>query len=545
MPRPHDYGDQYPSDIDDTPPVNPLGNISESNVREPSKTTIAPLLPKTFDPESQEQQAVTPSRKVYWGSIRNLISEGAVFDTYSVLRQDGELLEARFHRQPSQKLLEPEDSVTVISGQDRQDYLIVGSDSRPDTYKIYAELTQELKPGHTAKGKLHYFDGAWKTESQEVTIIDHHKKVYAPKDDFIQVEILKEQMHDDSVMYGPVGSYGLVRKVDLNQDGGSAGVNGTSDCTFTYIVIDPRTTNNLLTGASPEFQRPANTEMILATYGIAFWDFETEELKLLICDEVPDPREDLEVVTNLTACSGNLQTLSKKHVYFPPGTRLEDVSDEELDCGGVGTGYYAGCGIEIITNTISVKNTDLAGDGLAVQGTCGLKVDADCGLHIVAGVLHHDFVGTAGEGLVGDNTLCKYDIRYGCGLYVNFEDELQVDQTALAGDGLGADTGCALKVNVGCGLEIDEDVVQVKNSDLAGTGLVTEGTCSLAVDLVEDTNDIINSLTDCTLELVASTLKLTLNYDKWKFKRNVAGDIIGLETDGTGSTTCSVATTTC
>jgi hypothetical protein len=105
--------------------------------------------------------------------------------------------------------------------------------------------------------------------------------------------------------------------------------------------------------------------------------------------------------------------------------------------GGVlsatGTQFTAGCGVTIVDNEISVNIDDLMGPGLTQGEGCQLAVAID-----------------------------------DCTLMLNAEDELAVDLTTIAGDGLGADFGsppgsaCTLFVKTGCGLMIDTDNVAVK-----------------------------------------------------------------------------------
>lgn len=206
-----------------------------------------------------------------------------------------------------------------------------------------------------------------------------------------------------------------------------------------------------------------------------------------------------------------------------------------------------GCGLQfnsVDSDIIEVDVNALAGKGLAV----GTDTD-DCV--------------TASSHLTETTYCCLY-VNIGCGLKYSADSppKVEVDLDALAGSGLGLgsssgdctgvtgfDGSCdCLKVNVGCGLDIVADNVVVDNTDLAGDGLSAGDGCSLDVNLdptyfeFNESNQITfvdgvhcdaiekDSIT-CTLEQDAGgDLKLTINWDNC---------------DGTsGSTSCTLSGTT-
>lgn len=147
-----------------------------------------------------------------------------------------------------------------------------------------------------------------------------------------------------------------------------------------------------------------------------------------------------------------------------------------------------GCGIFIdAEGRISVNSSQLAGSGLSPEGTCGLQINAGCGLEIVSDTLKVDSEQLAGDGLV-TGTDCVIDVNYGCGLKID-AGRLEVNPDALAGNGLQpSGLGCGLDVFVGCHLAIAEGGQLYVNPELmAGNGLTyvegQDGDCdSLAVD---------------------------------------------------------------
>jgi hypothetical protein len=193
----------------------------------------------------------------------------------------------------------------------------------------------------------------------------------------------------------------------------------------------------------------------------------------------------------------------------------------------------AGCGLALppapLPPILNVFNVDLAGDGLVPGDGCALDVNPGCGIRVLDDQVRFepdDVVGAA-LGKVGD---CGIDVLRGCGLYINNNNELEIDVDDLAGPGLASSsqhgvcamavtTGCGLvysdttkdavlkidlrqfdgpgltawqepitecwglQIDPGCGLEIDgDDKLAVKAADLAGLGLGTAASgCALDV----------------------------------------------------------------
>jgi hypothetical protein len=147
----------------------------------------------------------------------------------------------------------------------------------------------------------------------------------------------------------------------------------------------------------------------------------------------------------------------------------------------VGDTITPGCGLEFAAGALRVKNTDLAGNGLGVTGTCGLQVNVGCGLEISSDTVRVKVADLLGQGLTTSGT-CGLMLNLGCGL--EFDGAaVRVDNAALVTGtgGLVAAGTCAVSVNPGCGIEIVANAVRVKAIDLTGPGLSTNGTCGLQV----------------------------------------------------------------
>ncbi|MFQ5733660.1 MAG: hypothetical protein ACE5KM_17115 [Planctomycetaceae bacterium] len=141
--------------------------------------------------------------------------------------------------------------------------------------------------------------------------------------------------------------------------------------------------------------------------------------------------------------------------------------------GTCGLTVVPGCGIQVGTD-VAVDPPALAGQGLVPAALgCALDVNPGCGIRVVADKVKFeplDVVGAA-LGKVGD---CGIDVLYACGLFINGNNELEVDPDDLAGAGLvSAGVGCAIQVSTGCGLvfgTIDELEVDLRGFD--GPGLL-------------------------------------------------------------------------
>ena len=200
-----------------------------------------------------------------------------------------------------------------------------------------------------------------------------------------------------------------------------------------------------------------------------------------------------------------------------------------MTCDDVlGLAVDPGCGISVDALGVSFNANYVAGTGLSPEGDCKLSVDpmtitGGCGITVTGGATltptivfdatdvasYHFSIIPAGS--------CGLAVNYSCGLKEGDDNKLQVDATDLVAGvapGLEIDaTTCGIKAKVGCGLDINAtDGIIVKTSDLTGAHL-TPAALGCALD-VEDSGTItvISSIDSIELELIGTTLKVTLNY---------------------------------
>lgn len=181
--------------------------------------------------------------------------------------------------------------------------------------------------------------------------------------------------------------------------------------------------------------------------------------------------------------------------------------------GGGGATYTAGCGIDITDDVISVDKADLAGPGLQASSTgCSVEVKYGNGLTISSGFL----VLLLGCGLEFDAGAVKAKLDpagfIDCGASGLAVDQISLaaaladGETIIATSGVLSAVGEGGAYTAGCGITIVGTTISVDNADLAGEGLRTAETgCALEVQygsgLTIDDGDLIVQA-GCGLELV-------------------------------------------
>lgn len=160
---------------------------------------------------------------------------------------------------------------------------------------------------------------------------------------------------------------------------------------------------------------------------------------------------------------------------------------------GVTVGGASGCEMEVVLGCGLYFEDDPGGSGL--KGVA-VNTDALAGKGLLAGSSPGDGCLEEGGGWLPGPNYCCLTVNLGCGLEFGTSDEVKVDLAALAGPGLVPSTSsgtcdtesshtpglyCCLTVNAGCGIEIVNDQVRVNASDIAGNGLVPTGDCAISV----------------------------------------------------------------
>jgi hypothetical protein len=224
--------------------------------------------------------------------------------------------------------------------------------------------------------------------------------------------------------------------------------------------------------------------------------------------------------------------------------------------------FNIGCGLEVSGNTLQVKTSDLNSGGacaLSFSGGGGDTVAAGCGITITGSspkTISTNITALAGAGL-GTNTsggACELKVNVGCGLQLDSGgDTIVVKPGDLTGDGLEAAGGnqtdndgpCKIQAKLGCGLAFSTDgtpksiVLDIANIIGDGLGEQTgnqddaNGPCKIKVA----TNITVPVVTSIELNLVGSTLQVKLNYTPYSMYGVVAG-AASFFSDVVDTTTC-------
>lgn len=137
-----DRGDRFPSDANDTAPVNPAANLIESDYVPFSgafKSTVE--IKDKFDTELRAEQPRLPAEvKVSQGLIFERTSpEGQIPKYYDVMLQDGDEINGKVLFQPPNFDFEFMESVVVIKGQEGGEWYILGGSPTSETMLDYLE----------------------------------------------------------------------------------------------------------------------------------------------------------------------------------------------------------------------------------------------------------------------------------------------------------------------------------------------------------------------------------------------------------------------
>jgi hypothetical protein len=73
-------------------------------------------------------------------------------------------------------------------------------------------------------------------------------------------------------------------------------------------------------------------------------------------------------------------------------------------------------------------------------------------------------------------------VNPGCGLQIDGDDLIEVNNKDLAGKGLLAGEDCGLDVDLGCGLIFSGNEIWFDSKEVAGPGLMESGSCGLQIN---------------------------------------------------------------
>lgn len=148
--RPRDYGDQFPSDLDDEPPLSPLFGFSEADYST-AKSIAAdvrarPLREGTLDLAKEKPDY--PKTDSFRGIVSSRIGDGV----YLVYRRDGKLVEATVaNDEKNYNGFLVGDIVTVNMGEDGQTNWMSGGASNFELGVITATLEVAVGPTNTPR----------------------------------------------------------------------------------------------------------------------------------------------------------------------------------------------------------------------------------------------------------------------------------------------------------------------------------------------------------------------------------------------------------
>lgn len=230
MTRPLDYGDQFPSDVGDVVPTDPISLLAKTNhgVDPVLFKPYADVIEK-FNPQNDAQKEEKVPRTVFWGYI--VAEAGQPTDnprTYKVILQHGLLVTAGKQTQLTDDVFHVGQTVTVIAGQNKDEWIIISPTYMRHAEIQWVQLQEDLKPGDFAKkATLMSWGGGWTAGGPAagyVTIADPLKKNCLSSGETCQVVMMKNQ----SCIYEIVGSNGLTRL--LTNTGTVLGKDLSRDC---------------------------------------------------------------------------------------------------------------------------------------------------------------------------------------------------------------------------------------------------------------------------------------------------------------------------
>ena len=138
MTNPRDYGDNVPSDLDDTPPPDFSTDFSEGGAFIPKIPKSSPLVPPAgeFNPDLGVPPKYAQTRHVWFGDVMTEYEDEADPDgryrTYQVQRQDGKIVKAKHWHQPDEEIQVKR--VALIAGRKLDEFIIIAN-----TFHEYTE----------------------------------------------------------------------------------------------------------------------------------------------------------------------------------------------------------------------------------------------------------------------------------------------------------------------------------------------------------------------------------------------------------------------
>lgn len=261
MARPLDWGDPYPSDINDQPPGSPTANFEEggtgADYTQISQTPLEPI--GSFNPKiDPELPPVLPEREAFVGVV--LFEITTIADSprfYKVLLQSGRVINAKVLNQSSSLIFRGSDPVICARGNSKDEWLMVGHQYWRDLSLVDAYLKIDTRYFIGGNHKLplshvHVHNGETVTEKTAIFVLG----------DVIQI--------DDP------GLYEVTYDITLEEDGSCGCTNfeksiavGTGGYLRPWLKLHSSGSNEFWIGASRGSQ---NQKMGLPPHPPSFFD---------------------------------------------------------------------------------------------------------------------------------------------------------------------------------------------------------------------------------------------------------------------------------
>lgn len=123
--RPRDWGDQFPSDIGDTPPTSPLENLDEGASIEPAGKKFSFGNIGSFSPGIEAEPEHPAATKTFVGVVIRKLTSGPPA-TYKILTHIGTVVVAQFLTNLDSERVGSAQPVIVVSGNHPEEYFAVG-----------------------------------------------------------------------------------------------------------------------------------------------------------------------------------------------------------------------------------------------------------------------------------------------------------------------------------------------------------------------------------------------------------------------------------
>jgi hypothetical protein len=316
MPRPYDYGDQFPSDTGDTKPSNPIDDLTEIAYRVGSNPTIDNLeqFRNIFDPEEEAPVPEKASKTTWSGIVIEFVETRGGYHYYTVQREDLITVTASTTYREYEEWIRPGTTVTILENQN-SGYTIVGQIQR-DEFTYWAKLNANLNVGKTVDATLYYFDRTtltWVTDNETIKVKNNSTQTWLQNEQ-VQVRKLYDGENPNDPVYNigyfdPIASGGgntvtiiIGQCVADVTGGGTFYIDNIDLVTGTDPRNDPEDPDEQVLIKNTFGQNYTETEKVIAFQRSDSVNFETEKI-----GESSSYLIHFELITNLTTAGTSAQ----------------------------------------------------------------------------------------------------------------------------------------------------------------------------------------------------------------------------------------------